>query len=57
MVLLCKHFAPALVLSLLDLKLGWDAAEEQASIQELQPAVKAQSSEERYLYKQALIAG
>ena len=39
--LLCRHFAPALVLSLLDPKLSWDEAEVQASIQQGVEVVKA----------------
>lgn len=41
MVLLCRHFSPALVLSLLDPKLSWDEAEVQASIEQGVEVVKA----------------
>ena len=39
-----RHFAPALVLSLLDPKLSWDEAEVQASIQQGVKVVKADGS-------------
>ena len=41
---MCRHFAPALVLSLLDPKLSWDEAEVQASIQQGVEVVKADGS-------------
>ena len=41
---MCRHFAPALVLSLLDPKLSWDEAEVQASIQQGVEVIKADGS-------------
>ena len=41
---MCRHFAPALVLSLLDPKLSWDETEVQASIQQGVEVVKADGS-------------
>ena len=40
----CRHFAPALVLSLLDPKLSWEEAEVQASVQRGLEVVKADGS-------------
>ena len=40
----CRHFAPALVLSLLDPQLSWDEAEVQASIQAGVQVTKADGS-------------
>ena len=40
----CRHFAPALVLSLLDPKLAWEEAEVQASVQRGLEVVKADGS-------------
>lgn len=41
---MCRHFAPALVLSLLDTKLSWDEAEMQASSQQGVEVIKADGS-------------
>lgn len=41
---MCRHFAPALVLSLLDPKLSWDEAEVQASVEQGVEVIRADGS-------------